>query len=80
MSENLKPDHKLDCLELYCPEPVVRTRIEIDKMQRNEILEVVADDPAAEKDIKSLVRNLGHEVLQFHDDGDKVRFLIRKVK
>ncbi|MCW3974665.1 MAG: sulfurtransferase TusA family protein [Candidatus Bathyarchaeota archaeon] len=80
MSKNFKPDRKLDCLKLYCPEPVVRTKIEIDKMQVGEILEVVADDPAAEMDIKSLIKNIEQEILQFHVEDDIVRFIIRKVK
>ncbi len=28
-----KPDRTLDCLGLYCPEPVYRTRMELDKMK-----------------------------------------------
>jgi tRNA 2-thiouridine synthesizing protein A len=50
---------KLDCLGLYCPEPVFRTRMELDEMKVGEVLEVLADDPAAEEDIKSLVREFG---------------------
>lgn len=80
LSKKFKPDRKLDCLGLYCPEPVFRTRIEIDKMQMGEILEVVADDPAAEMDIKSLIKNIEQEILQFHVEGDIIRFIIRKVK
>ena len=29
-----KPDRTLDCLGLYCPEPVYMTRIELDKMKK----------------------------------------------
>ncbi len=80
MSGNFHPDRKLDCLGLFCPVPIIKTRIEIDKMQVGQILEVIADDPAAEKDIKNLMRSLGHEILQFNNDDGKVRFFIRKVK
>jgi TusA-related sulfurtransferase len=48
-------DRKLDCLGLYCPEPVFRTRLALDEMEVGETLEVVADDPAADSDIHSLV-------------------------
>ncbi len=44
-----KPDRKLDCIGLYCPEPVFKTRMELDEMKKGEVLEVVADDPAAEE-------------------------------
>jgi len=80
MSEKVKVDRTLDCIGLYCPEPVFRTRMELDKMAVGEILEVVADDPAAEEDIKSLVKRTGHELLELSRRGGALRFLIRKVE
>jgi TusA-related sulfurtransferase len=65
---------------LYCPEPVFRTRLELDKLAISEILEVFADDPAAEEDIKSLVKRLGFELLEISKEGSVFRFLIRKTK
>jgi TusA-related sulfurtransferase len=75
-----KPDRKLDCLGLYCPEPVFRTRMELDEMKKGEVLEVLADDPAAEEDIKSLVKHLEQELVSISKDGTLIRALIRKVK
>jgi len=63
---------------LYCPEPVFQTRLELDKMAVGEILEVVADDPAAEEDIKSLAGRTGNEVLRIDKRGNVLRILIRK--
>jgi tRNA 2-thiouridine synthesizing protein A len=80
VTEKSKPDRKLDCLGLFCPEPVYRTRLELDKMRAGEILEVQADDPAAEKDLQSLAKRLGHEVIETHKEGNKLIFLIRKGK
>jgi len=74
-----KPDRTLDCVGLYCPEPVFRTRLEIDKMSAGEVLEVLADDPAAEEDIKSLSKRIGHKLLKTERDGNVLRFLIQKV-
>lgn len=76
----VKPDRKLDCLGLYCPEPVFKTRMELDEMKKGEILEVLADDPAAEEDIKSLVKHLEQKIVSINKDGSTVRILIRKVK
>lgn len=70
----------LDCLGLYCPEPVYRTRVELDKMEIGEVLEVLADDPAAESDIRSLVERLGQELIGVSREGSTVRILIKKVK
>jgi len=75
-----KADRKLDCLGLYCPEPVFKTRMEIDEMKVGETLEVLADDPAAESDIRSLVQNLGQELVSVTKRGSEVQIVIRKVK
>ena len=45
MSEST--EKKLDATGLFCPEPVFRTKIEIERMQVGEIIIVTADDPAA---------------------------------
>ncbi len=75
-----KPDKTLDCLGLYCPEPVFKTRMELDEMEVGEVLEVMADDPAAEEDIRSLVKNLEQEIVDVSRSGNTVRILIKKVK
>ena len=80
MGGQIKPNRELDCLGLYCPEPVFRTRQEIDKLAVGEVLEVIADDPAAEEDIKSLVKRIGQEILKIDKEGNVLRFLIRKVR
>ena len=78
MSSCLKTDRTLDCIGLYCPEPVFQTRLELDKMAVGEILEVVADDPAAGEDIKSLARRTGNEVLKIDKRGNVLRIVVRK--
>ena len=75
-----KANKELDCLGLYCPEPVFRTRLAIDEMEIGETLEVLADDPAAESDIQSLVKHLGQEIISSTKEGDTVRILIKKIK
>jgi TusA-related sulfurtransferase len=77
---NTKPDRTLDCLGLYCPEPVFKTRLELDELKIGETLEVLADDPAAESDMRSLVKNLEQELVSVKKEGNTVRILIRKVK
>ncbi len=80
MPSDVKPSRTLDCIGLYCPEPVFQTRLELDKMAVGEVLEMLADDPAAEEDIKSLVKRTGHELLELSKRDNALRFLIRKVK
>ncbi len=75
-----KIDKKLDCLGLYCPEPVFQTRLALDELAIGETLEVVADDPAADSDIRSLVKNLGQEIVSSNKEGNATRIVIKKIK
>jgi tRNA 2-thiouridine synthesizing protein A len=74
-----KPKETLDCVGLYCPQPLFQTREAIDGLQAGEILEVLADDPAAEEDIKRFAKRTGHSLVSFERLEDGVqRFLLRK--
>ena len=77
MSESQK---KLDATGLFCPEPVFRTKIEMEKMQVGEVLNVLADDPAAEDDISRWVTRNGHELLEMKKNDNVLEFSIKKVK
>jgi len=78
MSSESQSDRTIDCTGLYCPEPVFRTRIALDEMEKGEIIEVVADDPAAEEDMKSLVKHLGHSILEIRKQEKVLHIFIRK--
>ena len=78
MSEST--EKKLDATGLFCPEPVFRTKIEIERMQVGEIIVVSADDPAAEDDISRWVTRNGHELLEMSKDGNVITFKIKKIK
>ncbi len=78
MSHHTTPDRTLDCIGLYCPEPVFRTREEIDRLGVGDVLEVMADDPASEEDIPRWAKRSGHELLDMQKEGDQIYFLVRK--
>jgi len=73
-------EKKLDATGLFCPEPVFRTKIEVERMQVGDIIIVSADDPAAEDDISRWVTRNGHELLDMSKDGETITFKIKKVK
>ena len=69
----------LDCVGLYCPQPLFETKQAIDKVGPGEVLEVYADDPAAEEDLKRFCKRTGHELLSYEKLEDGVqRFLVRR--
>ncbi len=70
----------LDCVGLYCPEPLFQTRESIDSIEVGEILEVFADDPAAEEDLTRFAKRAGHEIVSCNNDDGHLRLLIRRMK
>ena len=75
-----KADKTVDCIGLFCPEPIYKTRMQLDEMKIGETLEVIADDPAAKSDIENLANNLGQKVLESKQEGEVTRIVIKKVK
>jgi len=49
-------------------------------MQVGDILNVIADDPAAEDDISRWVKRSGHELLELKKTDKDIEFSIKKVK
>jgi len=70
----------IDVRGLYCPEPVFRTKIEMEKMIRGDKLKVVADDPQSEEDISRWVNRSGHELVSIDKKEQNLVFIIRKGK
>ncbi|MGI0041525.1 MAG: sulfurtransferase TusA family protein [Nitrosopumilaceae archaeon] len=70
----------MDVRGLFCPEPVFRTKIEIERMTVGNVLKVIADDPAAEEDISRWVNRNGHQLLGINKTDKDLEFTIKKVK
>ena len=73
-----KQDYVLDCVGLYCPMPVLKTREEIDRLAIGEVLEMIADDPASEPDIKAWAKRAGQEIVSIDKEGNYLKFRIKK--
>jgi tRNA 2-thiouridine synthesizing protein A len=80
MNNPIKPDETHDFIGLFCPEPVFRTRQALDQMNVDGILEVIADDPAAEEDIPRMIKNLNQSLLRVTKDNNEFHFYIKKIK
>lgn len=80
MGDIPEPSKTLDTIGLYCPQPLFMTREGIDGIEVGEVLEVLADDPAAEEDLKSFAKRTGNELISIEKNGDVLRFLLRRTK
>ncbi|MBI4014302.1 MAG: sulfurtransferase TusA family protein [Candidatus Rokubacteria bacterium] len=80
MHTELQIDRSLDCVGLFCPMPIVKTREAMKTMTVGQILEMVSDDPASEADMKSWAKRTGNDLLAVTKDGPIHRFLVRKIR
>lgn len=73
-----EPAAELDATGLKCPMPVLRARRALKPLAAGDVLRLLADDPAAAKDIPAFCETTGATLLAADQDGDVLRFLIRK--
>jgi tRNA 2-thiouridine synthesizing protein A len=74
----LAPDRTLDCVGLFCPMPILKTREALRTMAAGQVLEMLSDDPASEADMKSWTARSGHHLLEIDKHGAVFRFVVRK--
>jgi tRNA 2-thiouridine synthesizing protein A len=73
------PTHQtLDVTGLYCPEPVMLLHNKVRDMAAGEVLEIIATDPATQRDIPKFCTFLGHELLEQQSSAGEYRYWLRK--
>ena len=80
MSASSSPTKSIDVRGLYCPEPVFRTKMEIERLSIGDVLKIVADDPESEEDISRWVNRNGHVLVAIHKTDKDLEFVIKKAK
>jgi len=70
--------YKLDTLGLYCPEPIMMLHSKISEMETGEQIQVIASDPATQRDIPKFCQFLGHELVSQKETDQKFFYVIKK--
>lgn len=73
-------DEELDTRGLFCPEPLFEVRNFSETLGAGKCFKVLADDPAAEEDLKRWAKRTDTELVEFQMDGDDLIFYFRKNK
>ncbi|UTE72349.1 sulfurtransferase TusA family protein [Rossellomorea marisflavi] len=68
----------LDAKGLACPMPIVRTKKEMNTIESGEVLEIHATDKGAKSDLTAWAKSGGHELVMHEEDGDVLKFWIKK--
>jgi len=61
---------KMDQLGLKCPQPVLNIAAKVPTLQRGDILEILADCPSFEKDVRAWCERMKRTLLSIKDSGD----------
>ncbi|WP_456482105.1 sulfurtransferase TusA family protein [Methanopyrus sp.] len=73
----MEPNRRLDARGAACPGPSVMVAKELEKMEPGQVLEVIVDSEGIANDLKGLVQDKGHQVLDVEESDGDVRVLIR---
>ncbi len=74
----MKADATLDSLGLYCPMPIMRTKLRLDGLESGQVLEILADDQGAKADMAAWCKRTGHALLDIQEENGQIRLLVRK--
>ena len=79
-STDISPIKTIDVRGLFCPEPVFRTKVEMERLSKGDTLKILSDDPESEEDISRWVNRNGHELLSINKIEKDLEFIIKKAK
>ena len=68
----------MDARGLQCPLPVLRARKAIQKLNKGDVLRLLATDPGAVRDVAALCEATGHVLVEQAEAGGEYTFRIRK--
>ena len=71
-------DLELDVRGEACPYPLIRTKQQVDRLQKGEVLKVVASDPVAPQNIDAWAKKSGNEVLTVETNNGTYNIFVRK--
>ncbi|WP_024692235.1 sulfurtransferase TusA family protein [Pseudomonas syringae] len=71
-------DAELDASGLNCPLPLLKAKIELNRLASGAVLKVIATDAGSQRDFRTFARLAGHELLHEEFDAGIYRYWLRK--
>ncbi len=78
MSEEIKVDKVMDLKGLACPMPVVKVSKGIKEIEVGQVIEAQTTDPGSLADFPAWAKTSGNEILKTDQDGDVIKFYIKR--
>lgn len=73
-------DYIVDASEESCPMPLLRAKMQLNKMAVGECVKVLATDAGSVRDFSSFISIAGHELVEAHPDESHFVYYITKRK
>lgn len=78
MTDVVACDAELDASGLNCPLPLLKAKLELNKMASGKVLKVIATDAGSQRDFRTFAKLAGH-TLEHEDAAEGVyRYWLRK--
>ncbi|WP_213877175.1 sulfurtransferase TusA family protein [Pseudomonas sp. dw_358] len=78
MSDVLACDAEVDASGLDCPLPLLKAKLELNRLSPGAVLKVVATDAGSQRDFRTFAKLAGHELLQEQADNGVYTYWLRK--
>jgi len=78
MSEEINVEKVLDLKGLACPMPVVKMSKGIKEVEVGQVVEAHTTDPGSLTDFPAWARTSGNEIVKTDQDGDIIKFFIKR--
>lgn len=74
----ISADQILNVSGLQCPMPLLKAKLALNALAAGQVLEVIATDPASERDFYAFVSQSRHQIMAFEKLDDAYCYWIKK--
>lgn len=71
-------DAELDVSGLSCPLPLLKAKLELNRLASGAVLKVIATDAGSQRDFRAFAKLAGHSLLREEVEGGIYRYWLRK--
>ncbi|MGG7672516.1 sulfurtransferase TusA family protein [Pseudomonas sp. WC2] len=78
MTDAVAHDVELDASGLNCPLPLLKAKMELNKLQSGAVLKVIATDAGSQRDFRTFAKLAGHTLLLEEEEAGVYRYWLKK--
>ena len=78
MTAAVNHDAELDASGLNCPLPLLKAKMELNRLDSGAVLKVIATDAGSQRDFRTFAKLAGHVLLHEEADNGVYRYWLRK--